>query len=105
MLRIVPPNRLIGSLMLALSVAATTSCTTPLSDAECESLLVRYSEKLLESDRPDLSREERMRLREKSKLLAGQDPAFRACSDNVGRVNYECAMHAGSVDEIERCLL
>jgi hypothetical protein len=72
---------------------------------ECAQLLDRYAELLLRSDRKDLAAEDRLRLRREARLKAAQDPDFRQCSQRVSRRQFECAMKAGSVDEMERCLI
>lgn len=94
------PARAVAAALLALC-----GCATPLSEAECDALLAHYTERLLQSDRKDLNELERRDLEAKSRILAHQDPAFARCSSQVSRSAYECAMKAGSADEIERCLL
>src|SRR5512133_331574 len=96
-------NRLVlGCALLGLTVSG---CSKPLSEQECAGLLDRYAERLLVADRPDVTAEERRRLQEEARQLAKRDPACARCSSEVSRGDYECAMSAVSVDEIERCLL
>lgn len=92
----------LSGVLLALSVS---SCSKPLSEQECASLLDHYTERLLVSDRPDVSADERRGLQAAALQLAKRDPAFARCSSEVSRSAWKCAMSAVSVDEIERCLL
>ena len=80
-------------------------CSKSVTPGECAKLLDRYTELLLRSDRKDLAAEDRIKLREQARLEAAQDPSFRKCGQRVSRRQFECAMKAVSVDEMERCLI
>lgn len=81
------------------------SCSRPLSQDECDRLLMRYTDQLLLSNRPELSAEERLRMQHDARALAARDPAFVACPEKVSRRQFDCAMGATNVDSMERCLL
>jgi hypothetical protein len=87
---------------LALSLA---SCGRTLSPAECDSLLDRYVEKLVGSDRPDTPASELVELQRRAREKASRDPAFAECKKAVSRKQFECAMQAETVDRMEICLL
>ena len=81
-------------------------CQTKLSRRECELLVDRYVELLLQSRNPDASLAERIRLQAEARARAARDPRFGRCGERISRRAYECAMQeANSADELERCLL
>lgn len=88
-----------------LSLALVTGCQKSLTQEECYSLLDKYVELLLESDRPGTSPPDRLRLKLEARAKADRDPAFAECSDRVSRREFECAMRASNPDGLEQCLL
>lgn len=90
--------------LLALSVLIA-SCSRSLTPAECDALLDRYVEKLVGSDRPGTPASELVELQRKAREKAARDPAFAACTSEVSRKKFECAMQAETVDRMEICLL
>jgi len=93
------PLRALG--VLVLFVAA---CGRAPSHAECIALLDRYTEKLVGSDRPDVTPGELEKLKATARARAAEDPAFAECSSKVSRKAYDCAMRAETVDRMEICL-
>lgn len=89
----------------ALTALLASGCARPLNEQECTALLDRYVVRLVASDRPEASALEREAARLKTRRLAERDPAFPDCSRQVSRRQFECAMAAGDVDAMERCLL
>ena len=95
--------------MLSLKSAVLIGCTlfacgpapTP---TECNALLDRYVQKLVDSDRPGLSAGELLKLQVEARARAAKDPAFGECSARVSRRAYDCAMLAETVDRMEICL-
>lgn len=92
-------------LVLASSVVGVTACAQPPTDAECLDLVERYTGKLLRANNPELSEAEVLRLQSEARARAEDDPTLASCRERVSRSDYECAMHAPSPDEIEKCLL
>lgn len=80
-------------------------CSRPLSSGECYELLDHYTERLAHSKDPDLPDPEIERLKREARKKAAEDPEFLRCSAKVSRSQWDCAMHAPSVDDVERCLL
>jgi hypothetical protein len=82
-------------------------CGKALSDEECGSLLDRYTELLAKSQNAQLPAHRIAELQGRARELAGSEPAyeFADCSKRVSRRNFECAMQAPSVDEMERCFI
>jgi hypothetical protein len=84
---------------------ALLGCRQPLTVTECESLLQRYTELLVRSDRADASEAELQRLKAAALSRARGEAAFRQCPKAVSRRAYDCAMAADHVDRMEQCLL
>ena len=82
-----------------------TGCAEPLHPAECSKLLDRHTELLLGIYRPDTTPEQRLKLRRETLSKAAEDPEYRRCPDKVSRRQFDCAMQAVSVDDMERCLI
>jgi hypothetical protein len=95
--------------VLSLKLAALLGCglfgcgpaPTP---SECNALLDRYVQKLVDSDRPGVSAGELLKLQVEARARAAKDPAFAECGARVSRSAYDCAMRAETVDRIEICL-
>ena len=84
--------------------ACLVGCGKPPDPAECTALLDRYTEKLVASDRPDVTPGELEKLKATARARAAEDPAFAECSRKVSRTAYDCAMKAETVDRMEICL-
>jgi hypothetical protein len=82
-------------------------CGRPVAEEECRTLVERYAELLVKEEEPAASPERIARVQTEARTLAEKNPKFElsSCSQKVSRSSYECAMHAGSVDDIERCLI
>jgi hypothetical protein len=80
------------------------ACRPAPSPAECTALLDRYTEKLVGSDRPDVTPGELEKVKANARARAAEDPEFRECARKVSRKAYECAMQAETVDRMEICL-
>lgn len=93
--------------LLSLGAVLTASCGRALDEPECNRLLDRYTEALVREETPGVTPEIVAREQEEARALARRDPRFEfsACPARISRRSYECAMKAGSVDEIERCLI
>jgi hypothetical protein len=90
--------------LAALAGCAVFGCGPAPTPAECNALLDRYVQKLVDSDRPGLSAGELLKLQVEARARAAKDPAFAECSARVSRSAYECAIRAETVDRIEICL-
>jgi hypothetical protein len=88
----------------AVTLTLATACGKPPTAAECTALLDRYTEKLVASDRPDVTPGELEKLKATARARAAEDPAFAQCSQKVSRSAYDCAMRAETVDRMEICL-
>lgn len=84
---------------------ALVGCGRSLTPEECDTLLDRYVEKLVGSDRPNTPAAELVELQRRARAKARKDPAFAECASAVSRKKFECAMAAETVDRMEICLL
>lgn len=97
--------RLTRALWVVSCACFVCGCNRPLTNEECNELLDHYTERLAHSKDPELPDPEIERLKAGARRKAAEDPEFARCSVKVSRSKWECAMHAPSVDEVERCLL
>ena len=83
------------------------ACATPISEGDCLALLDRYTALLAQAQQPEASEQQIVDLQSKARELAQSEPVyeFHDCSKRVSRREFECAMRAPSVDEMERCLV
>ena len=97
---------LLSAIAAVLSVG-TVACGRPVAEDECRTLIERYTELLVKEEEPAATPERVARVQTEAHVAAEKNPQFQLseCSKKVSRRNYECAMHAGSVDAIERCLV
>ena len=101
-------NPVPGMALGAAAIATLLSgCGRPVAEEECRTLIERYTELLLKEEEPGASPERVARVQTEARTLAEKNPAFElsSCTKKVSRSGYECAMHAPSVDAIERCLV
>lgn len=96
--------RLAAALTLALATLAT-ACSTPLTADECNALLDHYTDLLVKSQREDATPEELLRLRREARTRAAASREFARCPVAVSRAQFQCAMQASAVDDVEKCLL
>jgi hypothetical protein len=80
-------------------------CGKPLSAPECNTLLDRYTELLVRSDREGTNAGDLLKLQEAARERASRNPDFQACGARVSRRAFECAMAAENVDRLEQCML
>jgi hypothetical protein len=86
--------------------AISAGCGKRLSPSECESLLDHYTARLVLSETPEASPFLIAEKQKQARELAQREPRFEfdQCNERVSRRQFECAMTAGDVDSIERCL-
>lgn len=89
----------------ALCLSLSTGCGRPLDPVECNQLLDHYTELLVRQERRGISDDDVERAKQSARSKAAGSPEFAKCSSKVSRRQWECAIKAPSVDEVERCLL
>jgi hypothetical protein len=85
-------------------LAGPGGCKAKVSASQCDELLGRYAQLVVTEKYPDAStgQIEAERARERSE--ARGDDAFKNCSSEVSRSEFECAMKATSADAFLKCL-
>jgi hypothetical protein len=86
------------------AVSIVTGCRPKASPAECEQLLDRYATLVVSSQDADASATDIEAERQREKREARGDDAFKNCSSEVSRAEFECAMRATSTDALEKCI-
>jgi hypothetical protein len=94
-------------LIVPLTGLLALACSQRLGVHECDALLDHYTERLLHEERPRMSFGEVKKKQEEARRLVRETPRFEfdRCAEIVTRDAFDCAMGAGNVDAIERCLL
>jgi hypothetical protein len=97
----------LGCVSAAAFFVGAVACGRPVAEDECRTLIERYTELLVKEEEPTATPERVARAQTEVHAAAEKNPQFQLseCSKKVSRRDYECAMHAGSVDAIERCLV
>jgi hypothetical protein len=82
-------------------------CDRKLDRTECLKLLDRYTELLVKDEEPEALPERIAQAQARARATAHKDTRFdfSSCSSHVTRKEFECAMNAPTVDEVERCLV
>src|SRR6266545_3765589 len=89
-----PLMRAIFALCLCFGCSLLCGCSKPLSEKECSTLLDRYVELLVSSDRPGTNAAELHKLQAQARSRVSHDPEFAKCAKQVSRREFECAMQA-----------
>jgi hypothetical protein len=85
---------------------AAIGCAPAPTAEECVALSDHYASLLARVNLPGATVADVERFQAAARVEARRrDPGFENCRRRVSRRALECAMHAPSVDEIERCLL
>lgn len=83
---------------------AAAGCRPKASATQCDELLDRYAQLVVTGKFPDASADQVRSEREREKNEARADDAFKNCSSEVSRAEFDCAMRAGNADTFEKCL-
>jgi hypothetical protein len=96
------PARIVAWLL----APAAMGCTPALTEQECLALSDHYTELLVGVNLPGATAEDVERIKAAAHAeTRRRDPDLLDCRRRMSRRALECALHAPSVDEIERCLL
>jgi hypothetical protein len=90
--------------LAALAIASSTDCKPKASSAQCDQLLDRYAELVVTERFADAGAEQIKVEREREKSEARGDDAFKNCSSEVSKMEFDCAMRAPNADAVEKCL-
>jgi len=94
-----------GVLACALAAASLVGCGRPLSADECSELLDHYTELLAKKRSPSATEDQLVRAKREARAKANTSREFARCNVKVSRRQFDCAMAAPTVDDVERCLL
>jgi hypothetical protein len=93
---------------LAAAAAACISllcgCKPKANQTQCDLLLDRYARLVVAEKYPDATDALYGAERERERAEARGDDAFKNCTSEVSRAEFECAMRAQSADALEKCL-
>lgn len=97
--------RATGAVALAgIASLGPCGCKAKATASQCDQLLDRYAQLVVTEKYPDASATdiEAERVRERNE--ARGDDAFKNCSSEVSRAEFECAMKASGADAFLKCL-
>jgi hypothetical protein len=91
-------------LLGGLAAVSATGCKAKASARECDQLLERYAQLVVTERYPDASASQIKTFHDQEKREALGDDAFKNCSSEVSKTEFDCAMRASSADTFEKCL-
>jgi hypothetical protein len=80
------------------------SCKAKASPAQCDQLLDRYAALVVTEKSPDAAASQIDAERAREKNEAHGDDAFKNCSSEVSRSEFECAMRSPNAEAFLKCL-
>jgi len=86
------------------AVATLPACKPKITPAQCDALVDRYAQLVVTEKMPDAGAETIKTEQERERGEARGDDAFKNCTSEVSRAEFDCAMHAATADAIEKCL-
>jgi hypothetical protein len=99
-------SALIRAMLLAVGavVATLPACKPKITPAQCDTLVDRYAQLVVTEKLPDAGPETIKVEQERERGEARGDDAFKNCTSEVSRAEFDCAMRAPTADAIEKCL-
>jgi len=94
------PSILVGGAI----VLSSFGCKPKVTSVECETLLDRYARLVVTETYPDASPDRVSVEEQRERGEARGDDAFKNCSSEVSRTEFDCAMRAETADTLEKCL-
>jgi hypothetical protein len=88
----------------AWAAVAAAGCRPKASESDCDQLLERYAHLVVTEKFPDASPVDIDVEQRREKNEARGDDAFKNCSSEVSRAEFQCAMRAPTADAFEKCL-
>lgn len=92
------------AVLLALVALFLGGCKHRIAQPECDAMLNHYAELVVRERMPDASAETLAEEQTREKSEARGDDAFKNCTAEVERRDYDCAMRAATPDALEKCL-
>jgi len=81
-----------------------SGCRPKADQAQCDLLVDRYSRLVVAEKYPDATDALFTAERERERAEARADDAFKNCTSEVSRAEFDCAMRAQSANALEKCL-
>jgi hypothetical protein len=91
-------------LFAAIIASSSFGCRPKVTPVECDTLLDRYARLVVTETYPDASAERVSLEEQRERAEARGDDAFKNCSSEVSRAEFDCAMRAETADTLEKCL-
>ena len=85
-------------------ISLLCGCKPKANQTQCDLLLDRYARLVVAEKYPDATDALYGAERERERSEARGDDAFKNCTSEVSRAEFECAMRAPSADALEKCL-
>lgn len=92
------------ALVIGAAVAVLPSCKPKISSAQCDALVDRYAQLVVTEKLPDAGAETIKAEQERERGEARGDDAFKNCTSEVSRAEFDCAMRSPTADALEKCL-
>ena len=92
------------ALVLGAVVAVLPSCKPKITPVQCDALIDRYAQLVVTEKLPDAGPETIKTEQERERGEARGDDAFKNCTSEVSRAEFDCAMRAPTADALEKCL-
>ena len=99
-----PALRRVALLVVVAAALSATGCKAKASSSQCETLIDRYAELVVTEKFPDASAGQVEAERQREKVEARGDDAFKNCPSEVSQAELSCAMQAKTADAFEKCL-
>lgn len=84
--------------------ASTAACKPKITSAQCDALVDRYAQLVVTEKMPDAGPATIKAEQDRERGEARGDDAFKNCTSEVSRAEFDCAMHAPTADALEKCL-
>jgi hypothetical protein len=92
-----------AGLLLASGLLAS-SCKPKITPSQCDALVDRYAQLVVTEKLPDAGQATIKAEQERERSEARGDDAFKNCTSEVSRAEFDCAMRAPTADALEKCL-
>lgn len=92
------------AILLGAAVAVLPSCRPKVTAAQCDALVDRYAQLVVTEKMPDAGADTIKAEQERERGEARGDDAFKNCTSEVSRTEFDCAMRAPTADALEKCL-
>ena len=97
-------TRLSLTLAALTAVGALPDCKPKVTTAQCDALVDRYAQLVVTEKHSDAGPDAIKAEQERERGEARGDDAFKNCTSEVSRAEFDCAMRAPTADALEKCL-